>query len=458
MVGCLEFEKSLIVFLEIFAILLLVLVNGFFVGAEFAMVAVRPSRLEELIKEGRPLATLTKSAATKLNDMLSVCQVGITIASLLLGWLGEKFVSVYVEWGFELLDVTEVGDFEVHTVAISISFVLITFMHITMGELIPKSIAIQSSEKVAIFSSVPMFFFYYLFYPITYFMNAITNAFLRMLKIDNSSHNYVHSAEELMILLQEHNKQGKIDNEEFRIIQNTFEFSEHEAKEVMTHRLSMVAIPQDEKIKEILPLIAEHRFSRYPVYDKTTDHITGVVHVQAFIEWLANNDRKRNDRVSSIMQPPVIVPETLSIEKVLQKLRRAKQHMAIVVDEYGGVSGLLTLEDVIEEVFGQIRDETDEEDPITVHDIKTDTYIIDGEAELDDLRDVLEGEDIEHNKDVRTIAGFFMEKHEDMPVEGSSITIKSGTLTVVKMEGNKILNIKYDHKPMEIIPIAEDYD
>ncbi len=458
MVRCLEFEKSLNTFLEILTILSLVLVNGFFVAAEFAIVAVRPSRLEELVKEGKPFATVTRSVVQKLNDMLSVCQVGITIASLLLGWLGEKFMAHYIEIFLEQIGIQEYTTTAAHSIAVPMSFALITFMHITLGELIPKSIAIQSSEKVAFFSAVPMYGFYYLFFPITYFMNAVTNAALRMLNIDNSSHNYVHSAEELMILLEEHNKQGKIDNEELRIIQNTFEFSEHEAKEVMTHRLSMVAISQDEKIKEILPVIAEHRFSRYPVYDKTPDHITGVVHVQAFIEWLANGDRKRNDKVSTIMQPPVIVPETLSIEKVLQKLRRAKQHMAIVVDEYGGVSGLLTLEDIIEEVFGQIKDETDEEDPITVHDIKTDTYIIDGEAELDDLKEVLEGEDINNNKDVRTIAGFFLEKHEDMPSEGSSISIKSGTLTVVKMEGNKILHIKYDHKPMEIIPITEDYD
>ncbi|MCB1176143.1 MAG: HlyC/CorC family transporter [Leptospiraceae bacterium] len=446
------------VFFAVFIIFFLVLINGFFVAAEFAMVSVRPTRVEELIKEGRAFATLTKKMIGKLNDMLSVCQVGITIASLLLGWLGEEFTVKFISYLFQEFNIIQLSKEQLHAISISISFSIITFMHITLGELIPKTIAIQTSEKIAFFSAAPMFFFYYLFYPITYFMNAITNWVLKLIGFSVTGHQNVHSAEEIMILLQEQNKQGKIDNEELRIIQKTFEFSEHEAKEVMTHRLSMVAISQDEKIKEILPVIAEHRFSRYPVYDKTPDHITGVVHVQAFIEWLANAERNKTDRVSSIMQPPVIVPETLSIEKVLQKLRKVKQHMAIVVDEYGGVSGLLTLEDIIEEVFGQIRDETDEEDPITVHDIKTDSYIIDGEAELDELNDVLEGEDIEHNKDVRTIAGFFMEKHEDMPNEGSTITIKSGTLTVVKMEGNKILHIKYDHKPMEIIPITEDYD
>lgn len=444
--------------LEIIIIILLVLVNGFFVGAEFAIVAVRPTRVEELIKEGKPFAPLTKKVITHLNDMLSVCQVGITIASLLLGWLGELYVARGVE--YILISFKDIVPLEMnpHSIAVPFAFSLITLMHITFGELIPKSISIQNAEQVAIFSSAPLYFFYYLFYPITYFMNRITNVVLGFLNIENSGHKLVHTAEELMILLEEQNKQGKIDNEELRIIKKTFEFSEQEAKEVMTHRLSIVAISQDEKIKEILPLIAEHRFSRYPVYDKTLDHITGVVHVQAFIDWLANPERNKNDKVSSIMQPPVFVPETLSIEKVLQKLRKAKQHMAIVVDEYGGVSGLLTLEDIIEEVFGQIKDETDEEDPITVHDIKTDSYIIDGEAELDELKDVLEGENIEHSKDVRTIAGFFLEKHQDMPIEGSSITIKNGTLTVVKMEGNKILHIRYDHKPVEIIPIKEDYD
>ncbi|MDX1957003.1 MAG: hemolysin family protein [Leptospiraceae bacterium] len=444
--------------IEFLIILFLILVNGFFVAAEFAIVSVRPTRIEELIKENRPLASITRSVIRRLNDMLSVCQVGITIASLLLGWLGEKFVASWVASALEYFQLSLPEGFNIHGIAIAISFTLITFFHITLGELIPKSIAIQSAEKISLASSLPLYFFYYLFYPITYFMNAITNAVLRLMNMEAGTHQNVHSAEELMILLEEHTKQGRIDNEELRIIQNTFEFSEHEAKEVMTHRLSVVGIHEDAKIKDILSTIASERFSRYPVYDKTPDKIVGVVHVQDFLEWLANPNRNKNETVRTIMQSPVFVPETLSIEKVLQKLRIAKQHMAIVVDEYGGVSGLLTLEDIIEEVFGQIKDETDEEDPITIHDIKTDSYIIDGEAELDELKDVLEGENVEDIKDVRTIAGFFLDKHEDMPGEGSVINIKNGTLTVVKMEGNKILNIRYDHKPMEIIPIKEDYD
>ncbi len=445
-------------FLEFFTILLLILINGFFVAAEFAIVSLRPTRLEELVKEGRPFALTTKKVISRLNDMLSVCQVGITIASLLLGWLGEKYVAHAISLIMETFKMPIPGDMSVHGIAITLSFVLITFFHITLGELIPKSIAIQSAEAISLAASVPMMFFYYIFYPITFFMNGLTNAALRMLKIESTGHQMVHSAEELMILLEEHTKQGKIDNEELKIIQNTFEFSEHEAKEVMTHRLSMVAIPETDKIKDILPMIAEHRFSRYPVFKNTPDTITGVIHVQAVIDWLSHSTRNKNDAIMTIMQPPVFVPETLSIEKVLQKLRHAKQHMAIVVDEYGGVSGLLTLEDIIEEVFGQIKDETDEEDPITVHDIRTDSYIIDGEAELDELSDVLEGENIEQNKDVRTIAGFFLEKHEDMPKEGSMITIRNGTLTVVKMDKNKIIHVRYDHKPVEIIPIKEDYD
>lgn len=445
-------------FIEFFTILLLIFINGFFVAAEFAIVSLRPTRLEELVKEGRPFAVTTKKVISRLNDMLSVCQVGITIASLLLGWLGEKYVAHALSSIMETLHIPIPGDMSIHGIAITVSFALITFFHITLGELIPKSIAIQSAESISLFSSVPMMFFYYIFYPITFFMNGLTNAALRMLKIESTGHKMVHSAEELMILLEEHTKQGKIDNEEFKIIQNTFEFSEHEAKEVMTHRLSMIAIPETDKIKDILPMIAEHRFSRYPVFKNTPDTITGVIHVQAVIDWLSHSSRNKNDAVMTIMQPPVFVPETLSIEKVLQKLRHAKQHMAIVVDEYGGVSGLLTLEDIIEEVFGQIKDETDEEDPITVHDIRTDSYIIDGEAELDELSDVLEGENIEQNKDVRTIAGFFLEKHEDMPKEGSMITIRNGTLTVVKMDKNKIIHVRYDHKPVEIIPIKEDYD
>lgn len=445
------------VILEILIILLLVAINGFFVAAEFALVSLRPSRLEELIKENRPMATITKSVITRLNNMLSVCQVGITIASLLLGWLGEKFVAVGLLYILKMFSFIQKFDWNLEGISIAISFVLITFMHITLGELIPKSIAIQSTEKIALNSSLPLLVFYYLFYPLTFFMNAITNQFMKAMKLNNVNNKFVHTAEELMILLEEHTKQGNIDNAELQIIQNTFEFSEHEAKEVMTHRLSIVGFSAEEKIKEILPIIAKNHFSRYPVYNKTTDKIIGVVHVQALIEWLARTNRNKSATVKSIMQAPVFVPESLSIEKVLQKLRKYKQHMAIVVDEYGGVAGLLTVDDIIEEVFGPIHDETDIKIE-ALHDENTDSYAIDGEAELNDLEDILNEDEIEGMKDVRTIAGFFLEKHQDMPTEGSSITISKGTLTVEKMQGNKILNIRFNLAPTGLIETKEDYD
>jgi CBS domain containing-hemolysin-like protein len=443
-------------FVEFLIIVLLILINGFFVGAEFAIVSLRPSRIDELIKEGRPFATLTKRVATQLNDMLSVCQVGITIASLLLGWLGEKFVAKSIENVFYLLNLPIDETFNIHGVSIMIAFGIITFLHITLGELIPKSISIVSYETVSIYSAIPLMFFYYFFYPVTYLLNRVTNLVLSFLNIPDSSHKFVHTAEELMIILEEQNKRGEIDKEELRIIQNTFEFSDHEAKEVMTHRLNMIGIAEDAKVKDILSVVAEHRFSRYPVYDKSMDKITGVVHVQALIEWLSHPTRNKNETVKSIMQSPIFVYQSLSIEKVMQKLRIAKQHMAIVIDEYGGVEGLLTMEDIVEEVFGQIRDETDEEPPEHVG--AEESYTIEGERELDELKDVITSEDLEEDKNIRTIAGYFFEKHQDVPTEGSFIKIKKGTLTVSKMEGNKIINIRYDHTPVEIISIKEDYD
>jgi CBS domain containing-hemolysin-like protein len=428
--------------LEIFIILFLVAINGFFVASEFALVSLRPSRLEELIKENKPLANTTKSVINRLNDMLSVCQVGITIASLMLGWLGEKFVSQAILGLVEFFHFELAGGLNIHGISITISFILITFLHISLGELIPKTIAIQSTELVALNSSVPLLFFYYLFYPITFFMNLITNKFMKAFKLNNLNHKFVHSAEELMILLQEHTKHSSLDNEELKIIQNTFEFSEHEAKEVMTHRLSIIGFSAEEKIKDILPVIAKNHFSRYPVYNKTTDKIVGVIHVQAVIEWLSRTQRNKTATVKTIMQSPVFVPESLSIEKVLQKLRKHKQHMAIVVDEYGGVAGLLTLDDIIEEVLGPIHDETDI-NLEALNDLKIDSYNIDGETELDELEDIIEESELEDMEDVRTIAGFFLEKHEDMPSIGSKISTNKGTFTVQKMQGNKILQVLF---------------
>ncbi|MCC6275099.1 MAG: HlyC/CorC family transporter [Leptospiraceae bacterium] len=430
---------------EIPIILSLILANGFFVATEFSLVSMRPSRLEELIKENKPLAFLTKRAVANLNDMLSTCQVGITIASLLLGWLGEMFIAHRVERVLNFLEFNS-NAATIHAFSISASFILITFFHIILGELTPKTIAIQKTELIALRASIPLFFFYYLFFPIIFIMNKITTGILRIFGMQFSAGRFLHSPEELRILIEEQNKHGNIDNAEFQMIQNSFEFSEHEAKEVMTHRLRIVGIPANLDIDKILGLIAENNFSRYPVYENTTDKIIGVVHVQAFIEWMANPKKSSRDKVTSIMQPPVFVPETLSIEKVLQKLRVAKQHMAIVVDEYGGVAGLLTLEDIIEEIFGQIRDETDdhEVDPPQIED--STTFSLDGEAELDDLQEILEGENLDDLENVRTIAGFILEKYGDLPKEGITVPIVMGDLLVEKMEGNKIITVKFIKK------------
>lgn len=429
-------------FLGFLLILILVLVNGFFVAAEFALVSVRPSRIEELIKENRPLALITKKAMHKLNDMLSVCQIGITIASIMLGWVGEEFFASIIEPLLVYFQFA-VNGMTVHGTATGVAFAGITFMHVILGEMIPKTIAIQKTEQIALGISVPMFAFYYLLFPLTYVMNKLTFLFLQMFGIDDITHKFVHSPEELMIIIEEQSKQGKIDEAEMKFIQNTFEFSENEAKDVMTHRLSIVGIPHDEDLAKILPIIAENHFSRYPVYEKTIDNIIGIIHVHSFLEWLSNPGRDKKAKVTSIMQPPVIIPETQTIEKVLQKLRDAKQHMAIAIDEYGGVSGLLTLEDIVEEVFGQIRDETDDHEVDPVPLTEQNSFSIDGEAELNDLKELLEGVAMEEYEDVRTIAGFILENHEDMPQEGSETEVPSGKFIVEKMDGNKIVSVKY---------------
>ena len=435
---------------EVLSIVILLCINGFFVAAEFALVSIRPSRLEELIKENKTLAHLTKKAVEKLNDMLSVCQVGITLASLLLGWLGEKVLAHRLELFLNGLEIYP-NQPTVHGIAFTVSFIIVTFLHVTLGEQVPKTIAIQNAESVALRSSIPLFFFYFFFYPITFILSRTTGGIIRLFRLKMMRDKYVHSADELLILIEEHSRQGNIDNAELQIIQKTFEFSEHEAKEVMTHRLSIVGIPANVEVENILPLIAEHNFSRYPVYENTTDRIIGVVHVQAFIEWMANPARNKTDKVTSIMQKPVFVPETLSIEKVLQKLRLAKQHLTIVVDEYGGVAGILTLEDIIEEIFGQIRDETDEAEVDPLPKDSSTSFVIDGEAELDELKEILEGENLEEMEDVRTIAGFIIDKHGDMPKEGSSIKVPKGNLTVEKMEGNKIKTIRFVRTLEEVV-------
>ncbi len=427
----------------ILIIILLVAVNGFFVASEFALVSIRVSRLDELIQENRPLAMLTKKAVLKLDEMLTVCQIGITIASLLLGWVGEEYLAHLVIYFFEVFQLNPPTGFTLHTLSVGFAFSTITFLHIVLGELLPKTISIQKSETIALSVSIPMWFFYYLFYPITYLMSKITLSLLRILKLKNTEDKFIHSAKELLIIIEEQSKSGKIQKEEIELIQKTFNFSEHLARDVMTHRLSVVGIPHDATIEKILPLIAEHNFSRYPVYEETLDKVIGVVHVQNYLKYIHQNPKAKKEKITAIMQDPVFVPESLSIEKVMQKLRQTNQHLAIVVDEYGGVSGLLTLEDIIEEIFGEIRDETDHHEKDIPEWKKNKPVNFAGDTEIDEILGILEGVDPKELEEVRTIAGFFMERHEDMPKEGSVISIPTGELKIKKMEGNKILTIQF---------------
>jgi putative hemolysin len=433
----------------------LVAINGFFVAAEFSLVSIRVTRLDELIRENKPLALLTKKAVMNLDNMLSVCQVGITMASLLLGWVGEEYLASLVAkvFVFFSFDVASSG-FTIHSIAISISFGLITFLHIIIGELLPKTVAIQEPERISLGISLPIWFFYYLLFPITYVMNNITLSLLRLLGLKNTEDKYIHSPQELMIIIEEQTKSGRIQKEEMELIQKTFNFSEHLARDVMTHRLSVVGIPADATLDKLLPLIAEHNFSRYPVYEETLDKVVGVVHVQSYLRWLSENPKNKKEKITVIMQEPIFVPESLSIEKVMQKIRLTNQHLAIVIDEYGGVAGLLTLEDIIEEIFGEIRDETDHDEKDAPIWQKNKAVILDGETEIDEVSEILEGVDPKEFEEVRTIAGLFMERHEDMPKEGSTIRIPKGELKIKKMDGNKILTIQFS--PNSIMGTAKE--
>jgi len=432
--------------LSLLAILFLVFTNGFFVASEFALVSIRPSRLEELTQNGDIFHHLTKKAVMHIDAMLSVCQVGITIASLCLGWIGEKFFERII-YGTLVLFPIQLDERAIVGTSIVISFSLITLLHVILGELVPKSIAIQKTETVAIRISLAMWFFYYLFFPITFLMNKISGGVLLMFRLRITGDKYVHSAQELMILIEEHEKNDE-KGQGLQLLQKTFHFSDKTAKDVMTHRLSIIGIPQEATIDKLLPIIAEHNFSRYPVYEQTLDFITGVIHVQSFLKWFAENGlaKAKKTKVTALMQKELTrLPDTMKIDKAMAKLREKKQHMGIVVDQWGGVSGIATLEDIIEELFGEIRDETDpDENPVIASNRKNKSVQLEGERELNQIPQIILEEDIQGiEEDVRTLAGLIMYKAEGMPEEGAVIPIKKGVLKVKKMEGNKIGSVLF---------------
>lgn len=405
--------------------LLLVLLNGFFVSAEFAIIKIRSGRIDTLVEEGRKTAIIAKKALNNLDGYLSACQVGITLCSLGLGWLGEPVVARIMSPIFEL---TGFGEVTVHYVSLFVSFVLIAVFHIVLGELAPKTIAVRKAEQVTLLSAWPMQLFYKLMYPFIWTLNLLSSGLLRLSGISPASEqDSLHTEEEIRVMMKESTESGLIDSTEMSLVDNIFEFAETTAREIMIPRTEMICLYTQNTLDENLTIALEGTRTRYPVCNIDKDHIIGFIHIKDLI-------RSNTQDYRDLLRPIMAVPESIQISELMKRMQRGRTQIAILIDEYGGTSGMVTLEDIVEEIVGEIQDEFDEERP-GIEQLDEYTYSIDGLMLIESINDRF-GLELD-SEDYDTIGGWIYSRIEVLPPQVGQTVEYDGYIYMVEETDNK---------------------
>ncbi|MBR5554501.1 HlyC/CorC family transporter [bacterium] len=432
-------ESGNIVF-NLFVIAFLLFSNGFFVAAEFAMVKVRKTRIEQLVNEGNFNAKIALEAIKDLDKFIAAVQLGVTISSLGLGWVGESTVARIIEPIFAYLpNVSQ--SIATHTVSGSIAFALITFMHVVIGELIPKSIALEYPEQTSLIIARPMHAISFIFTPFIWMLNGFGNFVLRLFKVPHQHKaSLAHSTEELDMLINASYDSGVLNETEKDILHNVFKFSDLTAKQVMTPRTNMICIPNDMSLDELNKLATENQYTRYPVYDEDIDHITGLVHVKDLYSLSIKN---LECPIKEIEREILLVPETITMDNLVLEFKKRKGQMAIVIDEFGGTSGLITLEDVLEEIFGEVQDEFDEEEEICdIIEIEPNHYTANAMVRLDEMAEFFSmNEDKIDDEDIDTIGGLVVKLLGRIAEVNDTVTFENLTFTVNEVDGARIVKL-----------------
>lgn len=416
---------------------LLVLLNAFFVLSEFALVKVRKTRLEELVKIGNSNAKLALKMSQRLDTYLSATQLGITLSSLALGWVGEPAIARLLAALLESMDLKDNSIF-IHSMSVVIAFLSITFFHVVLGEIVPKSLAIAKSEKATLFAARPLHVFWVVFYPVVRLFDVIAHFFLRKMGVNPKEHEGMHSEEELKIIVGESLREGIIDSVEGEIIKNAVDFSDTSAKEIMTPRKDMVCLDEENSYEENIDIVLKSHFTRYPYCKGSKDNIIGMVHIRDLLSRSIFTPKMHDFK--QIVRKMIIVPESASISQILIKMKKEQIHTALVIDEYGGTAGLLTMEDIIEEIMGEISDEYDLKQE-GVNKLEEGVFELEGMLDLESVEEVLH---IEFDKECEqvTLGGYVFSLLERMPMEGDTIVSHGYAFEVLSVDGARIKRLK----------------
>jgi CBS domain containing-hemolysin-like protein len=422
----------------LFLTALLVLLNGFFTAAEFALVRVRGSQIELKVKTGSRVAKITRSIMSNLDGYLAATQLGITIASLGLGVIGESvFTNIMLSF-FSSIGVVITSNFVI-TLSRVIAFLVITILSIVFGELAPKNIAIQRSVRTALAVSTPLRLFFVVFRPIIWVLNRFASLILKLLGIKAFEGEAHHSSEELQLLLDQGKETGAIDSSEHELIQNVFEFNERVVKNIMVPRTKIYAIDINADKEELLDMIINEGYSRMPVYDDTIDKIVGIVHAKDVLPLLV---RHQDIVLKDIIRKPYFIPETKKINDLMAELQQKRIQIAIVLDEFGGTAGMVTLEDIVEELVGEIQDEYDEERPI-VEVVNSSEFIVNALASIYDVNSHLP-HDLPEDGDFDTVSGWLGDVFGRIPDVGDHTESNGYNITILKKSDQNIESVKLE--------------
>lgn len=398
------------------------------------MVKVRESRIQQLVMEGNKRAMVAQKLVANLDAYLSACQLGITLASLGLGWIGEPAIAHLIEGPLTSLGVPAIA---IHTVAFVIAFAIITFLHIVLGELAPKSIAIQKSEGTVLNISAPLIAFHKVMYPFIWVLNGTANWLLKLLGMSPASEaEAAHTEDEIRILVSQSHRSGLIDQTEKALFENVFDFSNRIARDIMVPRIDIVTVSLEESLEEILAKVEEEQLTRYPVMDGDKDNIIGFLNLKdLFIRY----KRAEPFDIHRILRKVTFISESTEISSVLKQMQKNRTQLAIVVDEYGGTAGMITMEDIIEELVGEIQDEFDNEQPPVVY-LPDNGYSVEGRLILEEVQDLL-GTKIEH-EEVDTLSGLIYTLLGKEPNVGDTVQYEGFEFKIEEMEAHRIMRVK----------------
>ena len=414
----------------------LIFLNAFFVLSEFALVKVRRSKLEEMVKDKVSNAKLALKMTNSIDTYLSACQIGITLASLALGWIGEPAVARLLK---EPLSAYGFSTTAVHTISVVIAFSVITILHIVLGEQAPKLIAIAKSEKIVLWIARPLYYFWVLCLPAIKAFDFIASSVVRLFGIRAVKDSEVaHSEEEIKIIASESLKGGVLDSLETEIIKNAVEFGDTVAKEIMTPRKDLICLNKQKSYEENYKIMIDSKFTRFPYIDGSKDNVLGLIHIRDILQ---HSGEKNFDK---IVRKIIIVPENSPISKILPMMNKERISAALVIDEYGGTAGLLTMEDIIEEIFGEINDEHDDKN-LAYKKLDDKSYEFKGRFEIESVEELMEIA-FDDETEQLTIGGYVFNLLGRLPVVGDVIEDENCIYEVLKMDGTTIGSVKVSLK------------